>query len=73
MAKLIDKIKVGMSMEEVRKIIPYKPDLIISRKSYEFASRKNNLVLFKLERITKNFLPGRSLHSTQNNSNLRAF
>ena len=30
MAKLIDKIKVGMSMEEVRKIIPYKPYLIIA-------------------------------------------
>jgi hypothetical protein len=30
MGKLIDKIKVGMSMEEVRKIIPYKPYLIIA-------------------------------------------
>jgi|JI9StandDraft_1071089.scaffolds.fasta_scaffold154628_1 hypothetical protein len=30
MGKLIDKIKVGMSMEEVRKIIPYKPFLIIA-------------------------------------------
>ena len=29
MAKLIDKIKVGMSMEQVRKIIPFKPFLII--------------------------------------------
>lgn len=30
MGKLIDKIKVGMSMEEVRSIIPYKPYLIIA-------------------------------------------
>lgn len=30
MGKLIDKIKVGMTMEEVRKIIPYKPYLIIA-------------------------------------------
>lgn len=29
MAKLIDKIKVGMSMKEVRAIIPYKPYSII--------------------------------------------
>lgn len=30
MAKLIDKVKIGMSMEQVRKIIPYKPFLIIA-------------------------------------------
>lgn len=30
MGKLIDKIKVGMSMEEVRKIIPYKPFSIVA-------------------------------------------
>ena len=29
MGKLIDKIKVGMSMKEVRKIIPYKPYMVI--------------------------------------------
>lgn len=29
MAKLIDKIKVGMTMKEVRAIIPYKPYIII--------------------------------------------
>lgn len=30
MGKLIDKIKVGMTMKEVRSIIPYKPFLIIA-------------------------------------------
>jgi hypothetical protein len=30
MAKLIDKVKIGMSMEQVRKLIPYKPYSIIA-------------------------------------------
>ena len=30
MGKLIDKIKVGMTMKEVRSIIPFKPYLIIA-------------------------------------------
>lgn len=30
MAKLIDQVKPGMTMEQVRKIIPYKPFIIIA-------------------------------------------
>ena len=30
MAKLIDKVKIGMSMEQVRKLIPFKPYSIIA-------------------------------------------
>jgi len=55
MAKLIDKIKVGMSMEEVRKIIPYKPDLIypenpmssqVGKTIWYYSNSKGSLKIF---------------------------
>ena len=41
MGKLIDKIKVGMTMKEVRSIIPFKPYLIIAESPNE--SKKDGL------------------------------